>query len=141
MSYVSTAYRGRTSDVHIVRNSNFKQFLEPHDEIMADRGFKIKTYLAMIQCSLRIPPSAAAGVQMCQSDVNKTSSIANVRIYVEQAIKRLNRILKNEVPLLYLPIFDDIVKVCAALHNLKEPLNLTHKIRFRCIDLCHSDNF
>ena len=123
---VSNAYGGRTSDVHIVRNSNFLQFLEPRDEVMADRGFKIKTDLAMYQCTLTIPPSAAAGVQMCNSDVQKTSSIANVRIYVEQAIKRLKdyRILKNEIPLLYLPIFDDIVRVCSALHNLKEPLKV-----------------
>ena len=93
---------------------------------MADRGFKIKTDLAMLQCSLSIPPSAASGIQMCQSDVKKTSNIANVRIYVEQAIKRLKdyRILKNEIPLLYIPIFDDIVKVCAAFHNLKEPLKV-----------------
>ena len=101
---VSNAYGGRTSDVHIVRNSNFLQFLEPRDEVMADRGFKIKTDLAMYQCTLTIPPSAAAGVQMCNSDVQKTSSIANVRIYVEQAIKRLKD-----------------YRVCSALHNLKEP--------------------
>ena len=48
---VSNAYGGRTSDVHIVRNSNFLQFLEPRDEVMADRGFKIKTDLAMYQCT------------------------------------------------------------------------------------------
>ena len=86
VSSVSNAYGGKTSDVHRVRNSNFLHFLRPRDEIMADRGFKTKTYLAMLQCSLSIPPSAAAGVQMCESDVSKTSSIANVRIYVEFTI-------------------------------------------------------
>ena len=99
---------------------------EGHDEVMADRGFKIKTDLAMYQCTLTIPPSAAAGVQMCNAGVQMTSSIANERIYVEQAIKRLKdyKILKNEIPLLCLPIFDDIVRVCSALHNLKEPLKV-----------------
>ena len=61
---------------------------------------------------------------MCEDENRKTSSVANVRIYVEQAIKRMKdyRILKHKVPLDYLPIFSDIVKVCAALCNMKEPL-------------------
>lgn len=32
---------GRTSDVHIVQQSGFYDILEPHDEVMADRGFTI----------------------------------------------------------------------------------------------------
>ena len=126
ISWVSKAYGGRTSDVHIVRNSGFLRLLEPYDEIMADRGFKIKTDLALHQCLLCIPPSAAKGNQMTSSDCKKTSQIANVRIYVEQAIKKLKdfRILKNELMLLYFPVVDDIIKVCCALNNLKEPLKV-----------------
>ena len=65
---------------------------------MADRGFKIKTDLAMKQCTLCIPPSAAKGTQLVSSAVKETSNIANVRIYVEQAIKRMKefRILKTQ---------------------------------------------
>ena len=54
---------------------------------MADRGFKIKTDLAMKQCTLSIPPSVAKGKQMTADDVKQTSNIANLRIYVEQAIQ------------------------------------------------------
>ena len=85
--------------------------MEPFDQVMADRGFKIKTDLALKQCSLSIPPSAAKGSQMVKKDVHDTSNIANVRIYVEQAIRRLKefRILKHQQLLLYLPILNDIV--------------------------------
>ena len=38
---------------------------------MTDRGFKIKTDLAMKQSALCIPPSAAKGNQMASSDVKK----------------------------------------------------------------------
>ena len=61
---------------------------------------------------------------MVAKDVRETSNIANVRIYVEQAIKRMKefRMLKHQQPLLYLPIFDDILRVISALVNLKRPL-------------------
>ena len=80
---------------------------------MVDRGFKTKTNLALQQCTLDIPPSA-----------NQATSVTNVRIYVEHAIKIMKdcRILKNEIQLLYLAIADDIIKVCVALNNLKKKL-------------------
>ena len=40
----------------------------------------------MTMCTLCIPPSKAASMQVLPGDIKKTSSIMNVRIYVEQAI-------------------------------------------------------
>ena len=100
--------------------------LEPYDQTMADRGFKIETILALHQCTLAIPPSGAKGVQFTSVQSKETFTVANVRIYVEQAIKNLKdyRILKTELQLLYLPIVDDIIRACCALHNLKKPLKV-----------------
>ena len=91
---------------------------------MADRGFKIKTDLALQQCKLCIPPNASKGTQMPAKDVEATSNIANVRIYVEKAIKRLKdfRILSCDYPLLQLPLIDDVLITCCALVNLLPPL-------------------
>ena len=102
----------------------FLDILEPGDQVMADRGFKLKTDLAMRQCTLCIPPSAASGSQMLPRDVKETSNIANIRIYVEQAIKRIKdfRILKTQQPILHLPIMNEVICICAALTNLKQPL-------------------
>ena len=124
ISWLSPAYDGPFTDVFIVRDSGFLRMLELYSQIMADRGFKIKTDLAMVIYSLCIPPSAAKGVQMTSDNVKETNQIPNVRIYAEQAIKRMKdyRILKTELPLLLLPICDEIIRVCAALCNLKEPL-------------------
>ena len=96
VSWLSPLYGSRASDIHIVRESDFLGILEPFDQVMADRDFKIKTDLAMKQYSLAIPPSAAKGTQMLSNDVKETSNIANVCIYVEQLNKRLKgfRILK-----------------------------------------------
>ena len=92
---LSPLYGVRASDIHIVRDSGFLGILEPFDQVMADRGFKIKIDLAMKQCTLAIPPIAAKGAHM-SNDVKETPNIANVHIYVEQAIGQLAdfRILK-----------------------------------------------
>ena len=90
VSYVSPAYGGRATDIFIVKDSSFLNLLEPYDEVMADRGFKIREELMMRMSTLCIPQSKAAAKQMLPaSDVRKTSSIANVRIYVEEAIGRM----------------------------------------------------
>ena len=74
---------GCTCNAFIIQDSGFLGLLEPKDQVMADRGFKIKTDLAMKQYSLSIPPSTAKGNQMATGDVQKTSNIANVRIFVK----------------------------------------------------------
>ena len=113
VSWLSPLYGGWASAIHIVRGSGFLEILEPFDQIMADRGFKIKTDLAMKQCALAILPSAAKGAQMLSNDVKETSTIANVRIYIEQAIGRLKdfRILKLQQPLLNLLVMNNIMYV------------------------------
>jgi hypothetical protein len=77
---------------------------------MADRGFKIRAELMMRMVTLCIQPSKAASMQMLPADVRKTSSIANVRIYFEQAIGRMQvfHILKHELPVSLLPLADDL---------------------------------
>ena len=86
ISYVSPAFGGRTTNVHIVRDSGFLDLVEPYDEVMADRGLNIREELMMRMATLCIPPRKATSMQMLPSDVRKTSRIANVRIYVEQVI-------------------------------------------------------
>ena len=60
------------------------------------------------------------GEKICPWYIN----IANIRIYIEQDILRLQefRILKHQLSLLYLPILNDIVWVISGLVNLKRPL-------------------
>ncbi|CAC5411920.1 unnamed protein product [Mytilus coruscus] len=123
-SYVSPCYGGRASDKFIFNNCAFIFNLEPNDQVMADRGFKIKEDLVVVQARLAIPPSTCGKLSMPSGDVLETSKIANVRIYVEQAIGRLKtfRFSKNEIHISCLPVCDDIVVVCCAACNLLDPL-------------------
>ena len=61
---------------------------------------------------------------MSKNDIKATSTIANVRIYVEQEIKRMRdfRILKNKIPINILLLIDDILIICGALTSFLEPL-------------------
>ena len=63
---------------------------------------------------------------MSNTDVQDTSRIANLRIYVEQAIQRIKTfgILNRELPITPLPLADDVTIVCSALCNLLPPLSV-----------------
>ena len=79
ISYVSPTYGGRAADIFIVKDSGFLDLLQPFNEVMADRGFKIKKELVMRMASLCIPPSKAASMQMLPADVKKISNICSER--------------------------------------------------------------
>ena len=123
-SYVSPCYGGRATDKFIVQDCGFLKLLQPFDQVMADRGFKIREELMMYQADLCIPPSSRVGMQMTSEQVKETSRIGNIRIYVEQAIGRLKNynIIKHELPMNCLPLCNDIVGVVSALTCLQDPL-------------------
>ena len=80
--------------------------IEPYDELMADRGCKIREDLMMHMATLCIPPSCTSSMQLLPRDVTETSNIANARIYVEQAIGWLKvfLLLKNVLPIIIIII-------------------------------------
>ena len=89
---------------------------------MADRGFK--EVIALYQRTVAIPPSKHTKIQMTATNLQKNSRIANIRIYVEQAITTMKifRIIKHELAISLLPVVDDIVLLCAVMINFMEPL-------------------
>ena len=105
-------------------NLGFYDILERYDEVMADRGFTISEDLLLHHARLHIPPGKRGQEQLSKAEVKKTKEIANLRIYVEQAIRRLKtfRLIKYELPISLLENIDDIVIVCAAICNLYKPL-------------------
>jgi len=123
-NFISDAWGGRTSDVYLTRESGFYEILEPYDDVMADRGFTIAEDLVLRHARLHIPPGKRGQEQFTKSDVKKTKEIANLRIFVEQAIRRLKtfRLIKHELPISLLDNIDNIVIVCAAICNLYKPL-------------------
>ena len=124
INYVSKCWGGRTSDKHITNNSGFLDIIEPYDTVMADRGFQIKEEITMLKAYLMVPPGRRGACQMSSEEVTVTKQIANRRIYVEQAIRRMKcfRILKFELPLTLMQHIDYIVRTVAGICNLYPPL-------------------
>ena len=73
---------------------------------------------------LILPPGRRGALQMTPSDISKKSAIAKVRVLVEQVIRRIKtfKILTTEMSISMLEKVDDIVLVCAAICNFKEPM-------------------
>ena len=74
--------------------------------------------------NLHLPPGLRGQIQMPSVAVEKTKKIANLRILVEQVIRRLKnfRILSNQVPITLVPYLDKMVVVCSGLCNFQEPI-------------------
>lgn len=127
ITYISKCYCGRASDKAVTLNSGLLDKLEMYDMIQADKGFNIASECESRLITLDIPPGKRGAAQLSVAAVNKTKRIANLRIIVEQVIRRLKtfRILQTELPISLLPCVDDIVTVCAALTNLKNPIYTT----------------
>ena len=123
ITFLSKAWGGRATDVHITRESGFYNLIDAGDVVLADRGFVIKEDLLLRGARLEIPPPSKGKEQQTPNNVAKTKKIANARIHVERAIGRMKgfAILQEPVPIT-LPLIDDIVIVCAALVNLRKPL-------------------
>jgi len=91
---------------------------------MVDKGFLIEGECAARHIYLRIPPGKRGKSQLPKSEIKKTKKIANVRILIEQVIRRIKtfRILSQEIPITLLSHIDDIVTICAAISNFHQSI-------------------
>ncbi|XP_061111886.1 uncharacterized protein LOC133137570 [Conger conger] len=119
--FISDAYVGRSSDKYITMDSGFLDYLRVGDEVMADQGFTIRDLLHERKVRLNIPAFTHKCGQLTNEEVTRTRRVANVRIHVERAIRRLKvfKILSQTVPISMTPRLDKILTICAGLVNLR----------------------
>lgn len=124
ITFISNAYTGRISDKKITLDCEFLEKIPKYCTVMADKGFNLHNECAARSLYFVVPPGRRGTSQMAPAEVSKTSAIAKVRILVEQVIRRLKtfRIIANELPITMLGHVDDILMVCSALCNFKEPI-------------------
>ena len=136
ISYISQAYGGRSTDVHITGDDkyvaiaedvNFFSNLIPGDQVLADRGFLVGELIALTGAELVTPAFKGRRQQLTQLEVENSRRVSNVRIHVERVIgnlKRLFSILEGVVSINQLrkdedgfAFIDKIAFVCCCLHN------------------------
>jgi hypothetical protein len=124
--FLSPGMGGRASDKCVVKDSGFLDEIQPGDVVMADKGFLIEEDLISAGAKLAVPPGKRGQSQMTRLELFKTKTIANLRIHVERAIKRIKEfnILNSPggLSLLLAPHLDTIMTVCCSLCNLLPPL-------------------
>lgn len=132
ISYISKSFGGRTSDKQIVERSGFLEKIEPQDVVLADRGFLIRDFLAVLQAKLVVPAFTKGKQQLVPFEIEETRKIAHVRIHVERIIgliKNKFNIFRGPLPITMLThtsddvnIMDKTVVVVCALINLCPPI-------------------
>uniref|UniRef100_A0A3Q4M4T0 Uncharacterized LOC102788550 n=1 Tax=Neolamprologus brichardi TaxID=32507 RepID=A0A3Q4M4T0_NEOBR len=122
--FVSAAYGSQCSDKFITMDSGMLTYLKPGDEVMTGGDLTLKDLLFEREVGLVIPSFTKKHGQLTKEQVTDTRRIANVRIHVERAIRRLKvyKILSQIVPISMAPKIDKILRICAALVNLREDL-------------------
>ena len=137
VSYLSSVWGGRASDVNIVRQSDFisRKYHLHGDQILADRGFTLQEDFATIGVELIMPSFTKGKKQLSASEVDHSRRISSIRIHIERVIGLLRnryRILKGPLKLTDIKChkeeadnvdlcrIDKIVRVCACLANLGE---------------------
>ena len=117
ITFISKAYSGRLSVKKITLESGFLDRIPSSATIMADKGFNL----------IDESPSDKRGItQMTPAQLSITSSIAKVRILVEQVIQHVRafKIHSNEILISLLGHINDILIVCVAVRKYiqTEPL-------------------
>ena len=95
--------------------------LLPGDIVLAERGFNISKSVGMMQASWHIPAFTKEKDQLHADEIEKTRTIANVRIHVERVIGMYS-ILHDTIPIDFVlirkgedtPLID---RICWALTN------------------------
>ena len=86
ITFISKAWGGRVSDVHITENCGILDHLLPGDVILADRGFNIHDSVNMYCGEVKLPPFTKGKKQLSKAQVDYSRQLSQVRIHVERII-------------------------------------------------------
>ena len=86
ISFISKAWGGRVSDVHLTENCGILHKLLPGDMILADRGFTIQEAAGLFCAEVKIPPFTKGKKQLSKVEVDTARQLAQVRIHIERVI-------------------------------------------------------
>ena len=127
ITFVSSLYTGAISDKEITRCSGILDLVEAGDSVMADKSFDKEDLRRGKSVSLN-PLSffLESRSQFSASEVQQTKMIANVRIHVERAIRRIKEyhIFDSDIPLSMLGSINQLYTVVCLLTNFQGPLLL-----------------
>ena len=126
VSFISKGWGGRVSDQHLTTECGLLEFLNPGDQILADRGFNIQESVGYYCAEVKLPAYTRGKKQLSQLEVDTTRQLARVRIHVERVIGLIRNkytILQSTIPISMINttdnacMLDKVVFICCALCN------------------------
>ena len=119
--FASEADGGSILDKQLTVNFGYLDLVEPHSEIMVDKGFDIKEECAACFIDVHCPPGNRGQSHMLPKDIKKTNDIEKLHILVESVIGKFKifNLITKELPISLVNILDDIVVLCTALTSLQ----------------------
>ena len=122
--FVSDLFEGDIDDVQIFKESGLMKHLQPHDVVLADRGFTVRELLNPLQVGLKIPSFLKGRKSLSAAEELETRRIAKARIHVERFNERLKqfKIVGRKIPLSIAPLATQMVVVAAFLVNFQNVL-------------------
>lgn len=99
--------------------------MEPGDVVLADKGFPGINVRVENKHRVNVfPPFSKRQLQFTNDEMEMMYQVAQVRIYIERAIQRVNvfNILNSRVPTELISSMTDIVRMCCVLVNLQHPI-------------------
>ncbi|XP_029943781.1 uncharacterized protein LOC115385843 [Salarias fasciatus] len=128
ISFLSKGWGGRTSDKHVLLNSDLLDCLLPGDIVLADRGFGIQERAGMLCAEVKLPELTGGRCQLAAGSVEETREMAHLRSHVKMVMGNVcqkYRMLTGTIPVsMILPcegeeatMLDKVVSVCCVLTN------------------------
>jgi len=79
------------SDQHLTQHCGILEYLQPGDQVLADRGFNVQDSARLYCAEVKIPPFTRGKKQLSKMEVDKSRDLSRVRIHVERVIGMLRQ--------------------------------------------------
>ncbi len=124
VTFVSNLYTGTMSDVEITTFCGIVDLLEQGDSVMADKGFTVENLLKKKGVALNIPPFLEDKGQFSTEEIEKTETIASLRIHVERVIRRIkeHHLFDSVIPMTMVGSINQVWAVACMLSNFRGPM-------------------
>ena len=105
------------------------QVLEPGDQILADKGYRIQDLLEPLQCTLAVPAYLSSKGQFSKEEIRSSKAVHNLRVHVERAISRVKEfhLFDGIIPLTMAGSINQLWTVASLLTDFHGPLFYEHK--------------
>ena len=116
---MSKGWGGQISDQHLTTECGLLEFLNPGDQILADRGFNIQESVGYYCTEVKLPAYTRGKKQLSQLEVETTRQLARVI----GLIRNKYTILQSIIPISMINttdnacMLDKVVFICCALCN------------------------